>query len=167
MGTTASLTFSSEQPIVVELSGKRNIASNDAPSGSIRNNTEFSIDVKDDDKKLLVARVSLIVEGIVEKSDDIAFTIRSIVECRFRFPDERVEEEFEDHGKMRVLCEPLYHRASMLAQDMAWKMGYTAVKLPIMFPNKSSLELVKKKSDNKPATVSKSQAKKTVRKIPK
>lgn len=164
MGSTTSLTFSTGQPTVLELSGKRNLAAKEAPDGSVRTRYDLSLDLKDDNKKLLVTQVSVIVEGIVEKSDEIAFTIKSSMECHFTFPEAQSEMEFEDLGKVRLFCEPLFHRATMLAQDMAWKMGYTAVRLPIMFPKRSSIECIfVSDGDNKPADVPRSAAKKRTR----
>lgn len=142
MGTAASLTFRTGQPTVTELSGKRNIAAANAPDGSIRTQYDLSVDLKDDDKKTLIAGVTVIIEGIVENSDEIAFSIKAALECQYNFREEKCDEDFEDVKLVRLFCEPLFHRASMLAQEMAWRMGFTAVRLQVTFPNSSEFQLV-------------------------
>lgn len=142
MGTAAALTFRSGQPTVIELSGKRNISAANAPDGSIRTQYELSVDLKDDDKKTLIAGVAVIIEGIVENSDEVAFSVKAALECRYAFREEKCDEDFEDVKIVRVFCEPLFHRASMLAQEMAWRMGFTAVRLQVTFPNSSEIQPV-------------------------
>ncbi|SEG30196.1 hypothetical protein [Thauera chlorobenzoica] len=127
------LKFKSGIPTIVEASCRRSFSADEAPEGRVRTGVDASLDFSDDHQTLQV-RLTVTTKGIAEAGKDTAFEATCTVECSYVFNHPREEADLEQRPFIRTFCDPLYQRSAALLQDLIWRMGYNAVRLPLMFP---------------------------------
>lgn len=131
------LRFKAGVPTIIEASCKRNLPADKAPPGRVR--TEVSADLAlSDNLDVLDARITVTASGIAGDDAGTAFEATCIAECSFKFDGPRQPEELEREGFTRIFCDPLYQRAATFLQDLVWRMGYNAARLPLMFPQSAN-----------------------------
>lgn len=167
--TSNAMKYVAGIPTVIELLAKRNVDPQKAPVGVL--NTEIEADITSNDSKLLVsAKVQVKISGVPKGSSESAFTVECKMECIYTFSTERSNEDLENKEFVLKLCDPIYQRASVIAQDSCWKLGFGRVRLPITMPKdiKAIAETAKKasakKAPAKKATAKKVSAKKSATK---
>ncbi len=157
----APMKFKAGNVNVAELSAKMLKPRNEISAGSLKHTIEFAIDIDDDNKRNLKAVAAIAVEGIDKKNDEKAFSISVKMECQYRFENEIPENEDKKSSFVRMVCEPLYHRASLLIEQTARDLGFSAVRLGTSFPS-GDFEMIDEPSDQ----TANSAPKKTKRKAP-
>lgn len=137
MGT--ALAFKASAPYATELIGKLHKPRSSISSGSLKTTLEFALDLNDDDKRQLKAIITVIVDGMIPDTEDKAFTVLVTMVCGYSFSAELTEKELNDHGFVQMVCEPLYHRAAVIAEQNARTMGFSSIRIATTFP-KEALE---------------------------
>lgn len=127
------LKFQSGIPTIVEASCRRSFSADEAPEGRVRTEVDASLEFSDDHKTLNI-RLTVTTKGIADVGNDTAFEATCTVECKYLFEHAREEADLERKSFVKLFCDPLYQRSAALLQDLTWRMGYNAVRLPLMFP---------------------------------
>ncbi|MBP7467360.1 MAG: hypothetical protein KA800_03425 [Thauera sp.] len=127
------LKFKSGIPTILEASCRRSFSADEAPEGRVRTEVDASLEFSDD-RQTLQVRLTVTTKGIAEAGEDTAFEATCTVECSYVFDHPRDEADLERRSFVKVFSDPLYQRCAALLQDLIWRMGYNAVRLPLMFP---------------------------------
>lgn len=131
--------FSPGTPSIVEISARRLLAPQDAPRGKLVTNIETKQTLSDDSRTLHVQMI-VTVEGKSEDEAVTAFTSKCEVECVFQFSEAVPVEDVESNKTLAIIGGPLYQRAALQLQDVAWRMGYTAIRVPLYIDYSSPSE---------------------------
>lgn len=123
-------TFSPGTPTVVAIKAQRQLRAGEAPRGKLFTYVENKLSFSDDRKHLGV-ELTARVEGKSDSGDEIAFTAECVVECDFSFFETIPEASITTDEFMALFGGPLYQRAALQLQDIAWRMGYTAIRVPL------------------------------------
>lgn len=124
-------TFVPGVPTIIDISAHRHLNSKTAPRGQVLTKVDTTTSLSED-RKLVAFSMTVTVEG---KTDDgeTAFTAACTVECDFTFTCELNASDLDDEAFVLHCSGPLYQRASLQLQDVAWRMGYTAVRVPLYY----------------------------------
>lgn len=126
----AITTFTPGTPTVVAIEARRHLRAGEAPRGKLFTYVENKLTFADDRKYLNVELIAR-VEGKSESGDETAFSAECVVECDFEFSEAAPEESMTTDEFMGLFGGPLYQRAALQLQDIAWRMGYTAILVPL------------------------------------
>lgn len=127
-----TVTFTPRSPSIVELTAKRILDARDAPKGLVSTAIDSTVTIGGDGPKVARAVITVTMRG-VSGDEREAFEAVCTVDCRYDFESPIAEESLDDPELRRQLCEPLYHRAALQAQELAWRMGYNAVRAPLLY----------------------------------
>lgn len=129
-GMEAITTFSPGTPTVAAIEARRHLRAGDAPRGKLFTFVENKL-VFSDDRKHLNVELTARVEGKSESGDEIAFSAQCVVECDFTFSEAAPDATMTTDEFMALFGGPLFQRAALQLQDIAWRMGYTAIRVPL------------------------------------
>lgn len=126
----AITTFTPGTPTVVAIEARRHLRAGDAPRGKLFTYVENKLSFSEDRKHLNV-ELTARVEGKSESGDETAFSAECVVECSFTFSEPAPDATMTTDEFMALFGGPLFQRAALQLQDIAWRMGYTAIRVPL------------------------------------
>lgn len=153
--SASSMIFKPGVPVFVELLAKRSVDPLVARSGTLHIEVEADLN-SDDSEKIIRSVVCIKISGTPKNSTEVAFAIECKMECDYFFEVPQSKESIAAPSFVSMLCDPVYQRAAVGAQNLCSQLGFGRINLPLTMP-----------ADLKPAIAEKSKSTPTLGSKPK
>lgn len=130
------LKFSPGHPSLTSVNARR-VSQDNYSTGTLNASFNTTITLSED-KRTVIAEVSVEAQGVGTSSDNPIFEISCTFSCPFRSSTIHTDESIQNKQLAAILSAPLYHRAVLLIEAIARDMGFPGIQLPLIPPSESA-----------------------------